>query len=1238
MRLRLKSISESLSPALKAHRPPKSAVDQFGVNLANYFAHIDSSESEENLKTHFMTLLKPIYGVAHTIEQYGDVDFVIRVGNKSTPAGVLFESKRAANTAHMIRQDDVNRTALHELVLYYMRERASGNTNVQHLVIGTEHELYIFHASCFETSFFANPAFRKDFTLWHEKKKSRSTTEFFYKEICAKFVSTSDSVLEATYVDLSRYGKLSNGSNDKALIDLYKIIGPHYLLNEKLANDSNSLNKAFYDELLHIIGLVEIKDGNKRIISRLDKEKRNSASLLENAISHIRLSNDFNNREMIIAFGSNDEQRAFSMAIELCLVWINRLLFLKLLEAQILKFHKNDQSCRFLSTSVIADFADLSDLFFGVLAIDLDERPQAIRKKYANIPYLNSSLFERTKLEQSVGINALTNKLSLPLFTRTVLKDANGRRLTGSKNTLAYIFEFLDAYDFGSVGTGNVQTDSKTIINASVLGLIFEKINGYEEGAFFTPGRITMYMARSAIEKLVLDAFRTEYSAWTLTDLDDLRNHVIDKRSKPDVLRFNAIIDRIKICDPAVGSGHFLVSCLNEMIALKSWLGILADATGIRLSDHHVVVDNDELIVVNTQSDEVFSYQIHDNAVPAKIQHVQRTLFHEKEKLIENCLFGVDININSVRICQLRLWIELLKNAYYKGADLKRLETLPNIDINIKCGNSLLSRFTLDQNLSDAFKSANLTVSGYRDLVAQYKVTKERNTKRTLHEKIATAKLKFEQEQLDRLSKRIDVAAATLRNLKNQHELFSHDKAVVARHRAKLDAAEIEIDRLNKEREKLEQKRTLLGALEWRFEFPEVLDDKGEFVGFDLVIANPPYGVSIPQATREHIYRTLGAVPDHEIFYLFINLASHIIKKNGDTCQIVPNSLLFNHFAQVYRERLLHEWRNIQIDDLTEYKIFDGVVVHNIIFHAQRGIGREGISFRRTKTGKSLAKFLESNLEFAAPELLSEWIRNWGLVFRLSARELELIRKVRSTAARLETFFPRISQGLIAYDRHQGQDKSIIETRTYHSNTATTTNKPWLRGEDVTRFRVEWNGTDYIEYSDNLANPREPEFFREARILVREITNPRIFAGYSDDEQYNDPALINILVPTDAVFSGWALLGILNSKLASFYHFNSSPKATKGAFPKILVEDIRVFPLPDPVRCVRLLTRLGERTKKLAQLAGSDDRAEFEALDRQNEIDVYNLYDLRADEVNIVEGYFANLDSTADIGDPEADN
>jgi len=956
MKLVTRTISEKLSPALKAHRPARSDVEQFARDLKSYLDHIDSKETEENLKTHLMGLLKPTYQPSHTIEQYGDIDFVIRTGGKGSPAAVLFEAKRELNKADMIRKDDINRKALHELILYFFRERHASNTDIRHVVICTEFEVYVFEASDFERAFYQNRAFRKDFEDWAAGKKSDSTTDFFYKEIAAKFIAASDAELKAVHIDLRGYEtKLKDGADDKAFVKLFKLLGPHGLISKELSNDSNSLNKAFYDELLHLIGLEERKEGAKRVIGRLEAPKRNPGSLLENAISQIKYEDDFNDPTMIQTYGSSNDEREFNIALELCLTWVNRLLFLKLLEAQIFKFHGQDTAFKFLSTSMIADFDDLSDLFFKVLAFAPSERPPLIAAKYEKVPYLNSSLFELTKLERSFRINALTNGLDAPLFSRTVLRDATGRRASGRKGTLSYIFDFLDAYDFGTVGGGDVQEESKTIINAAVLGLIFEKINGYKEGAIFTPGYVTMYMARKVIEKTVLEAFQKENPSWTLTDTDDLRNNISDDRSKSATLRHNAVIDNLKICDPAVGSGHFLVSCLNELIALKSRLGILADSDGNRLSDYVVEVDNDELIIVNADTDEVFAYQVHGNQVPKRLQQVQQTLFHEKQKLIENCLFGVDINANSVRICQLRLWIELLKSAYYRDGQDSQLETLPNIDINIKCGNSLLSRFKLDQSLSDAFSKAKLTVTEYRKLVSDYKTTKDKAVKRDLQEKIDKAKTRFQEESMGRLTKEIDATIAQLKADEAQADLFVLGEEQRAEQDAKIDEIQKRISDLNAKRTKLLQNKTFLAALEWRFEFPEVLDEKGKYVGFDIIIANPPYmRVQEIEATQpaqrefyERDYRTAHGA--YDLANLFFELAVRLAKPKGNNnIFIFPHKLFNSANGAPLREYLMNTRAMKHITHFGANQVFDSALTYTCIalFNAEK---TEAFTFRRFK-------------------------------------------------------------------------------------------------------------------------------------------------------------------------------------------------------------------------------------------------------------------------------------------------
>src|SRR5690606_35445559 len=223
-----------------------------------------------------------------------------------------------------------------------------------------------------------------------------------------------------------------------------------------------------------------------------------------------------------------------------------------------------------------------------------------------------------------------------------------------------------------------------------------------------------------------------ETKNWKCKDLEDLYDKIEDRQEA------NEIVDSLKICDPAVGSGHFLVSALNEMIAVKNDLKILQDRDSKRLKEYQVEVVNDELIVTDEEG-ELFDY----NPNSKESQRIQETLLHEKQTIIESCLFGVDINPNSVKICRLRLWIELLKNAYYTSDN--ELQTLPNIDINIKTGDSLISRFKLEDDLKFAFKvkQAKYTFKDYRNAVFKYKNTNSKEQKRELLEIIKEVKNNF---------------------------------------------------------------------------------------------------------------------------------------------------------------------------------------------------------------------------------------------------------------------------------------------------------------------------------------------------------------------------------------------------------------------------------------------------------------------------------------------------------------
>ncbi|HPF93697.1 MAG TPA: TaqI-like C-terminal specificity domain-containing protein, partial [Tenuifilaceae bacterium] len=720
------------------------------------------------------------------------------------------------------------------------------------------------------------------------------------------------------------------------------------------------------------------------------------------------------------------------------------------------------------------------------------------------------------------------------------------------------------------------------------------------------PGFITMYMCRETIRKAVVQKFN-EAKGWNCESITALYNKI------DDIEEANQIVDSLKICDPAVGSGHFLVSALNEIIAVKNDLRILRDRNGKRLKEYHVEVENDELIITDEEG-AIFEY----NPKSRESQRVQETLFHEKQTIIENCLFGVDINPNSVKICRLRLWIELLKNAYYKTET--ELETLPNIDINIKCGNSLISRFAIDADLGQALKKSKWTIDSYRIAVDTYRNAHSKEQKREMERLIADIKSDFRSEiaQNDPKLKRLQKAKGELFTLTNQTTLFEKTKKEKDEWNRKLKKLTDEVKKLEAEIEEIKNNKIYENAFEWRFEFPEVLNEKGDFVGFDVVIGNPPYGVSIKGAERNHLVLNISKVPDYEIYYWFIDRSHQIIKNFGISSLIIPNTILFNVFAQEYRLNLFNNWSITEILDCTDINIFEDATVRNIIYQFIKTNNANTLSYKSTNEIISFNSLISRNLITLNKGIVEVNNQNWGLIFKLSPDILETTRKIKLNSIPLINLFPETSQGLIAYDKYKGQSKEIIDNRVYHHfENPNNEYKKWLYGEDVIRYKLTWNGKEYIDYCDGIANPREQKYFIGKRILIREITNPRIYSTLTDEEFYNDPAII-IVKENPNSFSIESLLAIINSKLATFYHFNSSPKATKGAFPKILVYDVNNFPLPLSIsestdnQLKNIVTLIIEKKKESIDNDTSN-------LEREIDDIIYGLYDLTDEEIAIVE-------------------
>ena len=777
---------KALNKAFLKVKPNRTEIEGFKTNLIQLLDRTNDNESEEFHKNLVIDFLKKTYyDPNHFINTKGRNDLVIHNGDKAkSTVGVIVEAKKPTNKSEMVKPfadgdtpqqmvSKLNTKAFQELVLYYLRERITHkNLEVKHLVATNINEWFIFDEHLFERLFAQNKSLVKQFENFEASKKS---TEVFYKEIAEPFIADIKTEIEYAYFNLQDYQKpLRNDdkADDNKLIALFKLLSPEHLLKLPFTNDSNSLDKRFYSELLHIIGLTETKEGSKKLIERNKPEERHTGTLLENAIIQLDSLDKISRLERPSQYGSTQQEKLFNVGLELAITWINRILFLKLMEAQLITYHKGDKSYSFLNLDKIKNYDDLNSLFFQVLARKYDERNEDVIKVFEKVPYLNSSLFEPTEIEQdTIFISNLRDDKTIPIISSTVLKNEQGKKRTGSLTTLQYLFEFLNAYDFSSEGSEEIQEENKSLINASVLGLIFEKINGYKDGSFFTPGFITMYMCRETIRKSVVQKFN-ETKNWKCKDLNELYNKIEDAKEA------NEIVNSLKICDPAVGSGHFLVSALNEMIAVKNDLKILQDRDGKRLKEYQVEVVNDELIVTDEEG-ELFDY----NPKSKESQRIQETLFHEKQTIIESCLFGVDINPNSVKICRLRLWIELLKNAYYlpsrqAGKNATELETLPNIDINIKCGNSLVSRFDIDADLKQALKKSKCSIDSYRVAVDTYRNAESKEQKREMERLIADIKSDFRSEISlnDPKVKKLHKLSGELFQMTNQGQLFEMSK------------------------------------------------------------------------------------------------------------------------------------------------------------------------------------------------------------------------------------------------------------------------------------------------------------------------------------------------------------------------------------------------------------------------------------------------------------------------------
>ncbi|MFP6159517.1 class I SAM-dependent DNA methyltransferase [Helicobacter pylori] len=1279
----------SLKDFIKKHNPQtptKETIENFEKEINSLLENVPRQDDEEFQKNEINKFLKNAYG--YDCNTNKKVDSAIYVDGE---VQVLIEVK-ALNKKTEFPKDRENplSKAFCQMVLYFLEEiEKEKNNSLKHTIICNAHEFFLF--DCKDLLFLKEDKRIKKFYKNYDKKEGTDSSKpKFYKDL--------EQYLQKDFQGELRYTHFNLSDDFKELPLIYQVLSHEVLLKQKKTLDANTLNKDFYEELLYILGLEEQNEKGKILIK---------PSRTENSLSDA-LKKKYENLD--------DEE-----VMALLIAWNNRILFLRLLESLLISFEHFEKP--FLTTENFKDFNALNTLFFEVLAKKNSERLPEIKedKILQKIPYLNSSLFDKTPLElKGYEIKLLDNK-KLEIYKNSVLKKHEEYQKQKDLPLLEYFFKFLRVYDFTTTPKDIKDNQNKSesrLINPSVLGLVFEKLNGYKEGSFYTPSFITSYMCKESITPIVRDKFNATYQ-WDCENLKALREKIDRNFSNEKAKEYLNTLLTLRVCDPAVGSGHFLVSALNEMVLIAYELGLIASLYACDLK-----LENDE-IIIHTPTGEIFNYKKpHRENDPH--HHIQKELFNLKKDIIENCLFGVDINPNSCEITKLRLWIELLKYSYYifeEGKNTNNLETLPNIDINIKCANSLISRFALkDKALLKTEKNKNLEyyIAEYKELVKIYKDPKileslthpikdsnavRKYAKERLYQELAQNPNKdFKKALNDRIEKVKEVFKLTLnpsqkelkfkKFLKEHLELYGRSILEEANDNGlELEALALEKQMANlffdyRPYPKLDKSDKVVGlehfnryvltsykdlqdeneryanALEWRFEFPEVLNDEGDFLGFDCIIGNPPY------IRQEHIKDLKPLLEKQyqdfynstaDIYTYFFALAYHLLKEKGFNAFITSNKYARAKYGAKLREWLLKKTTIVSYMELNALKVFESATVDTSIMNFIKQTPPKENDFKYYEPTPNDKDNLKStpHLTMKQNALSTE-----SFIFA-NATLLDLRDKIESIGTPLKDWDIQINYGI-----KTGANEAFIiptEKRDAILNACKTQEererterliKPILRGKDIKRYSYEWadlwvinthNGytsalkskippIDIEKYPatkahldahyDTIATRCDqgdtPYHLRNCAYLEdfekEKIVYPCIMAKEPcfvyEEKGFYAPAPANIITGDKIEIK--YITALLNSKC--IYFAMRKFYMGGGIEGELKTNNLEKIPIPQITeKNQELAQKITDCAKQILALKEKDPKANTQGLEQEIDALVYQLYHLTDEEIKIIE-------------------
>ena len=684
----------------------------------------------------------------------------------------------------------------------------------------------------------------------------------------------------------------------------------------------------------------------------------------------------------------------------------------------------------------------LAPIFFDAMATGSNSREE----KYpvlGFVPYLNGGLFRRNALEDRIDE---AGQVSLP----DEVFDPHPDNEEAQKGTLLGL---LSRYRFTT--RESTPDDQSVDPDPELLGRVFENLyqgdERHDSGTYYTPREIVHFMCRE-----VLDGYLRDRSGVDQATLSALRQEAVGSRDEHQRLTnvpADALIDAletVKVCDPAVGSGAFLLGAIQEMVALRR---------GILFSQRRYVEPHE----------------------------LYQTVSDWKRRIIENSLYGVDNNPEAVEICRLRLWLSMVLDMD-EPPDPSSDWALPNLDFQIVAGDSLVDRVA-GIAFVGSWPPTDVTVG--LDL---------RQEIQRLASNVRSRRLEFDRVHRNpkRLRELRDLIARDQREIIHLHLTDALEKAE-AELQGLLEAMEEGSRRITKAALKraqdlIDRMRSLLSSLEttdfalvqkpflWPTAFPEVLRDGDPNAGFDIVLANPPY-VRQERLNAEDQNSYAEAFPEvhagtADLLVYFYARALQILRPGGWLSFITSNKYMRAGYGEGLRKYLRTSLRIRRVIDFGDLPLFEAngkaIAAYPSVLVARRSDEMDGLPL----TVADLAGPVHKELSSANLKVNTEGVRGVledldGLLERAEINDfpqimlkkdgwiledpalIRLFERLVSQGTQLRKFVKgRIYRGVVtgfneAFVIDEDKRDELIQEDPRSAELI----KPWLKGEDIKRWQ-----------------------------------------------------------------------------------------------------------------------------------------------------------------------------------------